>query len=227
MIRIAEVEAISNPIVSTKVFGVLAGADMPGELLAAWARSAQVVLAADAGADRLREVGASPHWIVGDMDSVEDLAHHQHAEIRLHTDQDSTDCDKLLALARELGYGQITLGGIEGDRMDHALATWLSAARSDLDVRLALRRGLGWILKAGRSLTVPSSPGSAVSLLPLSPSEGVILRGVHWPLEGRRLSWDGLVSISNAALGEMVEAEVGEGVAALIVEYPRAALPWW
>lgn len=149
------------------------------------------------------------------------------SQVRLHADQDSTDCDKLLALAHELGYGQITLGGIEGDRMDHALATWLSAARSELDVRLALRRGLGWVLKPGRSLVVRSSPGATVSLLPLSPSEGVVLRGVHWPLEGKRLSWDGLVSISNTAVGDAVEAELREGLAALIVEYPRADLPWW
>jgi len=213
--------------VPKKVLGVLAGEDMPRDLLLAWARSAEVVLAADAGADRLLEAGALPHHLVGDLDSVR--RHEELVGVAVHErrDQDSTDCDKLLDLASELGYGALTLCAIEGDRMDHALSTWLSAARSPLSVRIALRQGLGWPVREGAPRAVAVEPGSTVSLIPLSPSEGVVLRGVEWPLEGDRLSWDGLVSISNRAVDPVVSVSLDAGLAALIVEVHRENLPSW
>jgi thiamine pyrophosphokinase len=206
---------------------MLAGDDMPGELVLAWANSADLIIAADAGADRLHEAGSAPHMIVGDFDSIVDHERFPGATLHHGPDQNSTDCDKLLALAADLGHSQITLGGVEGDRMDHALATWLSVARAEIDVRLALRQGLGWIVKVGRERTIQTIPGSIVSMLPLSPCEGVVITGVEWPLEGHKIAWDGLVSISNRSVEAEVRASVEHGVAALIVEYPRDAMPLW
>lgn len=211
---------------SERVLAVLAGADMPPDLLGDWARSAQVVLAADAGADRLLEAGVEPHRIVGDFDSISDLGRFS-GEIHHGPDQDSTDCDKLLALARELGHGRLTLAGLEGDRMDHAIASWLGIARSGLDVRVALRRGLGWIMRPGLVQEIPVNRGATISMLPLSHTEGVNLSGVEWPLIDRSLTWDGLVSISNKASSSSVQASLKVGVAILFAEYERSDMPWW
>lgn len=199
---------------------------MPPDLLGDWARSAQVVLAADAGADRLLEAGVEPHRIVGDFDSISDLGRFA-SEIHHGPDQDSTDCDKLLSLARELGHERLTLAGLEGDRMDHAIASWLSIARSGLDVRVALRRGLGWIVRPGLLREIPVNRGATVSMLPLSHTEGVNLSGVEWPLIDRSLTWDGLVSISNKAASSSVRASLQVGVAILFAEYERSDMPWW
>lgn len=218
---------VYNPNVPKKVLGVLAGEDMPRELLLAWARSADVVLAADAGADRLIEAGVRPDHVVGDLDSIQRRAELGSARIHSRPDQSTTDCDKLLALAAELGFSALTLGAVEGDRMDHALSTWLSAARSSLEVRIALRQGLGWPLRGGRSRSVAVEPGRIVSLIPLAPCEGVVLRGVEWPLEGDKLSWDGLVSISNRAVDSSVSVSLEAGLAALIVEVEPRSLPVW
>ena len=209
-----------------RVLAVLAGADMPPDLMRDWALSAQVVLAADAGADRLHEAGVEPHRIVGDFDSISDIARFA-GHVHHSPDQDSTDCDKLLALARELGHEKVTLAGLEGDRMDHAIASWLSIARSGLDVRVALRRGLGWIVRPNFPREIPVNREATVSMLPLSHTEDVHLSGVEWPLNGRSLTWDGLVSISNKANSDVVRASLGQGVAILFAEYERSDMPWW
>jgi thiamine pyrophosphokinase len=218
---------VYNRIVPKKVLGVLAGEDMPRELLRAWAESADLVIAADAGADRLLEAGVRPRHLVGDLDSVRRHEELVGVEVHERVSQDATDCDKLLALAGELGESALTLCAIEGDRMDHALSTWLSAARSSLAVRIALRQGIGWPIAGGANRSVKVEPGRTVSLIPLSPCEGVVLRGVEWPLEGDRLSWDGLVSISNRAVDPMISVAIEAGLAALIVEVPRSHLPLW
>src|SRR5512142_918080 len=103
---------------------------MPPALLRAWADSAEVVLAADAGADRLLEAGTRPTVIVGDLDSLSERGKRLGVEIIHVPSQDSTDCDKLLQLALTMGHGAITLASVEGDSLDHLLATVFSALRS-------------------------------------------------------------------------------------------------
>lgn len=216
-----------NDRVGDRVFGVLAGADMGSAKLAEWSRTADLILAADSGADLLLTHGVVPHYIVGDMDSLSVEARNAQTAMHVRDDQHTTDCDKLLALAEELGHREITLGGVEGDRADHVLATWLSVARSPLKVRLALRWGLGWVLKGANPLRIPVRPGQTVSLLPLADCIGATLRGVHWPLQDEMLAWHSTVSISNVAVDTRVEASIDVGLAALIVEFPPDELPRW
>lgn len=210
-----------------KVFGVLAGRDMGDDLLDAWARSADLVVAADGAADHLLALGLMPDAIVGDMDSIRDLAAFPEAVIHRDEDENRTDCDKLLDYVAGLGGVAFTLGGIEGDRMDHSLASWISVARSVLEPRIALRHGLGWLVKPGKPVRADCQPQALVSLLPLADSAGVWLEGVQWPVQGGSLAWHGLVSISNRALGSEISAHIESGLAVLIVEYPRDSLPWW
>lgn len=208
-----------------RTLGVLAGRDMPGSLILAWTKTADLIIAADAGADLVSAVGMTPHIIIGDLDSIQ--AQPAGIEIRHLEDQSSTDCDKLLSAAVELGCSRITLIGAEGDLLDHMLATLHSAARAPIRVRVALRSGVGWILNAGDEVEVVSKPGRRVSLLPLTESHGASLRGVRWPLTETSISPMGLSSISNAAEGERVYAHLLEGVALLFVEYPASEMPFW
>ena len=205
-----------------RVLGVLAGADLPPELLALWARSATRIYAADGGADRLLALGLKPHVVVGDMDSLdpiwrdaarEDLAN---VELVLGTDQETSDADKLLALLAGRGYESVTLVGAEGDRLDHLLATLGSAAAvPSLEVSLGLRTGWGRVLRRGVALfDLPE--GATVSILPITTCYAVSANGLQWPLSGADLALGGKVSLSNRALGGPVRIEIGMGTALLI-----------
>ncbi len=199
------------------MLGVLAGADMPPERLAEWARSAGMILAADSGADRLLEVGIVPDLVVGDLDSISLLAQSEQREILHDPDQDTSDCDKLLALAAGMGCRSITLCGVEGDLPDHVLGTLHSAARASLDVRLAYRRGIGRVLRGPFAGSIATGAGKRVSLLPLVPCEGVTLRGLAWELEDAVLDPLGLTSLSNRALGDRAEIRLASGAALLFI----------
>jgi thiamine pyrophosphokinase len=216
--------AAANP---PRVLGVLAGQDMPAELLKKWAASADVVFAADAGLDRLLAAGASPDFAVGDFDSAEGLAAIDETKVLPDLSQDATDCDKLLALASKQGYASITLASAEGDQLDHMLATLHSAVRAPIHVRVALRRGIGWLLKSGEEAIVRTATGRRVSFLPLEEVVGAQLAGVEWPLENASLHPQGATSISNRATAPYVAASVGQGSAFLFVEFPEEELPNW
>lgn len=205
---------------------------MPPETLRRWADGADVILAADAGADRLLEAGAKPSRIVGDLDSIGERARDTGVHIVHVSDQDSTDCDKLLALAASMGFSEITLASVEGDALDHLFATVFSALRADLAIRFALRTGIAWVLRTGASrapsdATIATEPGRRVSVIPLLPCRGVDLEGVEWPLAGAELSPAGLVGVSNRATEARVHASIGWGAALVVAEFPIEEMPLW
>jgi thiamine pyrophosphokinase len=208
-----------------RALAVLAGEDTPLTQLGAWARSADVVYAADGGANRLSQIGIVPDIVIGDLDSLADASEYPRV-IRV-SDQDSSDCDKVLRLAQEEENGWITIIGAEGDRPDHFLASLMSVARSPIQTKIALRRGLGWVLKPGQKLSFETVPGEIVSLIPLGPCYGVTLQGVKWSLNEADLSPNGLVSLSNAALETEVIAEIGTGIGFFTVLSPRLERPQW
>lgn len=216
---------MENP---SRVLGVLSGEDLDGALLRRWAVSAERVLAADAGADRLFDVGVVAHVVVGDMDSVSKKALDASPEAVPIADPNRTDCDKLLALATKEGHKRITLAGVEGDLPDHVLATLHSSARATLDVRLAYRRGMGWIVSPECPRKISDVPeGRRVSLLPLVSCTGANLSNVAWPIENAVLTATGMTSISNRALKGQLVATMREGAALLFVEYLPAEMPFW
>ncbi len=230
-----------------RVLGVLAGEPLPGAVLGAWCDSADLVLAADGGADRVLAVGRRPHRVVGDLDSLSesartiglDVTHDADQDslsesartigldVTHDADQDSTDCDKLLRLAESAGAASVTLACVEGGYLDHLLAVLASAARSPLGVRLALSTGVAWVLRGPVSAEIRTRPGRRVSLLPLTRCRGVGLQGVRWTLEGATLDWLGLLSVSNRAESDSVNASIGEGCAVLFAQYEPDEVPFW
>jgi thiamine pyrophosphokinase len=210
-----------------RVLGVLDGNDMPGEQLAAWARSADLVIAADGAADKLHSLGLRPHVAIGDFDAISP-AGREAADKLVHVpSQEASDCDKLLSYLDESGRSEVTLANVEGDLPDHVLATYHSALRSRLDVRFAFRRGLGFLLRDGAARRVDVPEGCRVSLIPLLPCSGVSLRGVCWPLDRADLAPGGATSLSNHATEGVVEAILPVGAAMLCFAHPDLQHPIW
>ena len=200
---------------------------MPLHILRRWADSAEVVIVADGAADRLLAADFKPHQIVGDFDTVSEKALRGGALLVRDPGQDSTDCDKLLRLARAGSYVDVTLVSVEGDLPDHELATMQSALKVDLQVRLAYRRGIAWILRQNTSLKVSCGVGARVSLLPLENNVRATLTGVEWPLNHSLLDPKSFSSISNRAAQTTIGASLSEGSGFLFVEYPPEELPFW
>lgn len=211
-----------------RVLGVLAGEDLPTDLLRVWASSAELVIAADRGADLCLAAGVVPDIVVGDLDSISPAGREAASDVRLMDSPDKTDCDKLLEVCSSISAESVTLTAVEGDLPDHALAVLHSAARVRMKVRLAYRRGVGWIVRGpNASVEVATMEGRRVSLLPITACHGVSLSGVQWPLQDAALHPHGLTSISNRATGSRVQVSIGGGTALLFLEYPPEEVPFW
>lgn len=189
---------------------VLNGQDFPREALVEWAQCAEFVLAADGAAGRLLP-DVIPTLTLGDGDSHADQ---QGVPYLLIADQETTDCDKVLAYAREEGYVRATVIGLEGDRLDHMLASLGSCARSGLEIELILRSGRGLILHPGCH---SHDHKGTVSVMPLERSV-VSLRQTEWEVGLGVFDPLGVNSISNEARGPF-EVEVHSGCVVLFLAY--------
>jgi thiamine pyrophosphokinase len=197
-------------------------------MLRKWAESADILIAADGGADNLLSVGCTPTVIVGDMDSLSPPAMVCGAELYKITDQNYTDCDKLLRFVQDRDLLPLTLAGIEGDRIDHVLSSLHSVAASPIrdKVRLAFRRSLGWVLGPGHH-SQSSFPGAVTSLIPLTACENVRSAGLRWEIEGRELEIGKFISVSNQCLGTELSISLSAGSLLLTIEHRAEEYPIW
>lgn len=207
---------------TANVLGVLSGRDFPDQSLEAWAKSADHVIAADSAGDRLLRIGIVPDIVIGDMDSSKTDWSTVDTQVIRDPSQELSDCDKLLALA---GARRITLAGVEGDRLDHVLSTLSSVLRCPSQVRILLRRGIAFTLKAHCRALLPTEADQRFSLIPLSESR-VTLTNAEWTLEDEKLALESRVSISNRAKGP-TEITVSSGAVLTIIELESTPIPDW
>jgi thiamine pyrophosphokinase len=187
--------------------------------------AAQIVLAADGGANHLARIGVRPDAVVGDLDSILPDVRRWIGEDRMvpRPDQSSTDLDKTLAYAfQERGAEHVTVLAATGGRLDHAvenlalLARW--APRGAVELRDERQRVVPVIARG----EFPTAAGQTVSLLPLGRCARVWTRGLRWELGGEPLDLAGRTSVSNVVEGERFEVRVEGGALLVVLSAPLA-----
>ncbi|GHV60589.1 hypothetical protein AGMMS49587_02400 [Spirochaetia bacterium] len=171
-----------------------------------------LIAAADSGLEAAEKAGFRPDWIVGDMDSLDDLArldsYPPERILRYRADKDYTDTELALSLLWEKGCDETWILGGGGGRLDHLFALrslfererppsrWITAAE-DIRCGEAGRRAAGQ--KTAGELVLEAPAGSLVSVFPLGTGPWQAKSdGLKWSLKG--VSWTrGFSGISNIA----------------------------
>ena len=154
--------------------------------------TADLLIAADAGALVLERLGITPDLAVGDFDTAGAAFVARLAASGIPTEthpaaKDYTDTHLAIVIAIARGATEITLlGALGGPRYDHMLATALSlAAPAFAGVRIFLVDPLHRmvVLRPGESIALHGTPGEYVSLLALTEEiTGVSGDGLRYPL---------------------------------------------
>ncbi len=207
---------------------LLTGGDAPHPALVL--PPADVVVAADSGADQAATLGIDVDVLVGDLDSVAaaTIAEVEAAGgrvVRHPRDKDATDVELALDLVVELAPTRIVAVGGHGGRVDHALATMVALAA----VAVPGRRVEAWMGSAlvqltADEVTVDGRVGELVSLLPLGgPADEVTTSGLRWPLASAHLPYGSTRGVSNEVATAPAGVTVGGGVLAVV--RPHALTP--
>jgi thiamine pyrophosphokinase len=188
---------------------------------------ADIVIAADGGANWLASLGRVPDVLVGDMDSVAPavLRALEEGRCRLarhRRDKDKTDTELALTEACSLGAKRITILGALGGRIDHALANVLLLAMPQLEgVQTVIFDGRStlWVVRGAGAIR--GVVGDLVSLIPLAgDAEGVKTQGLAYPLHNETLRFALARGISNVLNEPVGRVSLQRGML-LVVHTPK------
>lgn len=207
---------------------VASGALAPGD--EAWLDGADLVIAADGGADALDRLGRRPDRLVGDLDSAApalvDRLEDSGTRVERHPDdKEASDTELALRVALAEGADRIDLlGATAGERLDHELANLLllaDPAYSGVELRAVAAAAMVRAVHGGRGLALRGEPGDIVTLLPIGgDAGGVTTAGLRWPLDGATLSMGSTRGLSNIVDTAGASVWLSDG-ALLVIETAR------
>jgi len=199
--------------------------------LAALARSADMVIAADGGVKRL-PAGRAADLVVGDMDALPDdrLRELERAGVAIErhpTEKAQTDGELALGAAVKRGADEIqVIGAFGGARLDHMLGNLMLLAHEDfaaIDVELVTERATFRSLLGPGILELEGAPGDWVTLEPLSElARGVATDGLRYPLRHEDLVRGSTRGVSNELTDRRGSVEVGEGLLLVVTVTRRS-----
>jgi thiamine pyrophosphokinase len=185
------------------------------------AQQADLILAADGGADRALSAGVRPDVVIGDLDSVSPQAKKilPAEKFIFVNNQNNTDLEKALDYLAAHQCTQCTLTGFVGGRWDFTFGNFLSVYPylDKMDICVA---GKGWkIWPLTHSVTKTVRPGARVSLIPAADCQNVTLQGLVYPLEHANLSLGRTgQTLSNAAKLSEITISFDKGFLLLYIE---------
>lgn len=193
---------------------ILANGEAPSrEFLTELRRSADLFIAADGAANCLPGMGLAPDVVLGDFDSLAPAVRECLPEavfLPVH-DQEASDLDKAIAYAAERGAEYVTVAGATGGRLDHALThiSLLLKYHPEPDVRLLDERMEVRVVGA-QPVEFRGRRGDTLSLIVFAPAEGVVMKGVLYPLCHEPL-FPGSRGVSNMLVGDTARVSVCSG----------------
>jgi len=169
------------------------------------------IVAADSGYRHALALGVSPHVLVGDFDSLDELPEGVQT-YRFPTEKDMTDTELAVDFARGLGYRDFLFLGAIGSRMDHTLSNiLLLTALLERGETGALIDAHNQIYLTDREISIPALPGVLCSLVPLTVCEGVTTDNLAYPLAHATLHVGRGLGVSNVVLEGPVTVSLSVG----------------
>ena len=181
---------------------------------------ADLVIAADGGAESLVKAGLMPQVVLGDFDSLpgvvlEEIKLNNNVEILSYpAKKNHTDMELAMNLASERGAAELVIIGGSGSRLDHTMANiMLLYNLLDNGIRGSLEDEHNQIYLINDKLTIKKQDNRKVSLLSLTPSvEGLTTKGLEYPLKEASLKFGSSWGISNEFLEDVATITLKKGL---------------
>ena len=191
-----------------------------------------LLIAADGAANILHQYKLTPHYIVGDLDSIKPtvLRYYKRRGVKIKhlPSQETTDLEKSIRLALSLKMKHIRVIGYSGKRIDHTLNNFSILLRYSFPRRVRFSEGPASggrnthldirflddkfeIFCTNKSIEFPARKGDIVSLLGMPNAEGITTYGLKYPLNNNTLEFGLREGVSNEAIASEVRINVSRG----------------
>lgn len=170
------------------------------------------IIAANGGCNICYQKYIHPHFIVGDLDSIESklLSHFKDSEIIRLEDHNVHDLEKAILFAHTLKPDIIRVVAAFGKRLDHTLAnlTLLQPVIVETPIEFYDNYGKLTVIRGEHSLNLPI--GRTVSLFSFLPVQGLTLTGFEYPIKNKEFK-DGFSGLSNVVSSEKAKVSIKKG----------------
>lgn len=220
-----------------QVVVALAGEVHDSALVRSALNGADLIVAADGGANRLQELRILPHVVIGDLDSLagDDLFRLKSVGVEFEphpAPEQRTDGDVAIEYALKRGASRIIIVGLfGGPRYDHAVANLY------LLTHPSLRQTPTWTVDGWTALTVlngggvsqahfQGSIGDYVTITAVSETvEGITTVGLKWPLANATFTRGLNEGTSNELISDRAMIQITSGTAFATHHFRSERLP--
>jgi len=161
---------------------------------------AKTLISTDGSANKLKNHGYDPTFIIGDMDSIINVQEFTESEFLHIPKQDNTDLEKVFDYCIESLVKEVRVLGATGIRDDLAMTNMLLLLKyyEKLKIKMVTDNYLIECFKGKR--TFNSFAGQQVSLIAVYRVKSVTTKGLEYSLNRQSLSPSGL-GVSNTSIG--------------------------
>ena len=174
---------------------------------------ADIIIAADGGANLCRAQHITPDYIIGDLDSItmETLEFFSESKFIEITEQDHTDMQKALTYALSLNPTKIKIIAVFGNRMDHTLGNILIFQNYNSSIPLEIYDNFGVMtFYSPGKYELNLQPGQIISFFSLSPINDLSLEGFEYPIKNANYSRN-FIGVSNVVINQKCTVEFQKG----------------
>jgi thiamine pyrophosphokinase len=184
-----------------------------------WLRPGDRLICADGGARIALALGLQPNVVIGDLDSLDELAQTQLKAMGVRfivhpAAKDETDLELALRLAAQEEAAEIVVMGGFGGRLDQTIANVLLLTLPQLaGIPTCLVDGEQKATVIRGEVIIQGHPGDTLSLIPLGgDAEEVRTAGLLYPLRGETLRFGPARGVSNVFVDSTARVSLRRGI---------------
>lgn len=174
-----------------------------------------LIIAADGGANQIRDLKLSVHVIIGDLDSISDENKkyflRKKTEVMKIEEQDSTDFEKTLKYCLKKKIKDVTVFGATGMRPDHTLSNFSIIKRFYKKLNICIITDDFAVFYLPKRFSFNYKRGETVSLVPMPIATEIKTKGLEFPLNKETLEFGRREGALNRSNSDKVSISFKEG----------------
>jgi thiamine pyrophosphokinase len=164
-----------------------------------------LIIAADGGANQVKDLKMKADFIIGDMDSINKNSLQYFTQKKTSfvkvDDQESTDFEKSLKFCIQKKLKSVVIFGATGMRPDHTLNNFSVLKRFYKKINVLLVTDEFYVSFLPKLLSLNYKSGETVSLIPMPFAKGIKTKGLEYALNNEDLEFgvrEGALNKSNS-----------------------------
>jgi len=161
-----------------------------------------IVCAIDGAYNYFESNNILPDLVTGDFDSIDKIP--TTVEVIKTPNQEFTDFEKALQILKHRGFSHVDVYGGSGKEHDHFLGNISTALQWKIGLTISFFDDFGKYFFIEESIIINNVKGKNISLIPFPTANGIITKGLKFPLKNETLSFGERIGTRNTATEESV-----------------------